>query len=277
MTNPIEPPSSEEINTLIQITRKLTGNEISAKHPELIKTRLEPRIRHYRFTSYSSYIDLLLQDTCSEETQPFIDAMTTNESYFFREPLQFDFLLESVLPSLNLTSGVDVWCAAASEGQEAYSLAMSLDNYDRPFNWTLLASDVNRSVIDKARKGLYPMIKLQHMPHDFLKTYCKKGTGPYQGHFLINQALKDKLSFSLINLNSELPPSGQYDLVFLRNVLIYFNSTLKQEVIDRVSSKLKPGGYLFLSVTESIDQAAFGFELMAPGIYRKLADIRRDG
>ena len=204
-----------------------------------------------------------------EEMQMAVDLLTTNETYFFREPKHFQFLQEQIIPQRTATRKFRVWSAASSSGQEPYSIAMTLANELPHDSWNLVASDISMQVLDKARVGHYPLEQAQHIPSGYLKKYCRKGIGSQAGTFLINRQLRDRVDFMQVNLNAELPQIGEFDLVFLRNVMIYFELKTKQQVLHRIIRLIRPGGYLFIGHSESLHGIIDDLTPIAPSVYRK--------
>ena len=164
---------------------------------------------------------------------------------------------------------VRVWSAAGSTGEEAYSIAMDLEHCLRGRPWEVLASDISARVLERARAGHYPMERARHVPLPYLQRFCLKGQGKQEQTLLIERSLRNKVRFAMINLNAPLPPIGQFDFVFLRNVLIYFNAETKRDVVNRVISVLKPGGWFFIGHSENLNGVTDALTSVAPAIYRK--------
>ena len=214
------------------------------------------------------------ESNCEKEIQYFIDALTTNETYFFREYSQFQFLQHTAIPQFKkLNRQVRAWSAAASEGQEAYSIAMVMSASLGITPWQVIGSDINEQVLKKARMGIYPLQRLEHMPQKFLRDYCLKGKGSKEGYFCITPELKNKVKFKQMNLTESLSPSfGKFDVIFLRNVLIYFDKTQQLQIIKKMLSVLNPKGYFIISTTEHLDVNSLGLKQVQKSIYQ-LRDI----
>ena len=195
--------------------------------------------------------------------------LTTNETYFFREPKHFDFLRKQVLPKTPSGKTFRLWSAASSSGEEPYSLAMTLGDGLPCTPWEMIASDISTRVLEKARSGHYAMERAHNIPQQLLAKHCLKGTGSQDGTFLIERNLRSRIQFMQINLNKALPKIGEFDVIFLRNVMIYFDMDTKRAVVARMLPLLKPGGYFFVSHSESLNGITDSLQLITPSTYRK--------
>ena len=164
---------------------------------------------------------------------------------------------------------VRVWCAAASTGEEPYSLAMVLADHLGITGWELLATDISRKVLAQAARGLYRMERLEQMPQEYLKQYCLRGVDEYQGQLAIHPELRKKVTFAQHNLLHPLVGHEKFDVIFLRNVLIYFDQPTKQLVLERVIQNLRPNGWLILGHCESLMGLHVPLTQEVPSVYRK--------
>jgi chemotaxis protein methyltransferase CheR len=200
-----------------------------------------------------------------------VNLITTNETYFYREIDHFEYLQKVIIPAHPFKTKFRFWSAAASVGAEAYSIAMLLDKTMAKSDWEIVGSDINTEVIKKARIGLYPAKWADKIPIDLKKQYCLKGKGKHEGQFLMDRSLVENMEFQVGNLmqfNSEV---GKFDVIFLRNVLIYFDNETKQLVIDNVLRNLKVGGYFFISLTENLNMLNTSIlESVETSVYRKI-------
>lgn len=235
----------------------------------LVSGRLAKRLAHYQLDSYGDYLKLLESRAQPAELQVAVDLLTTNETYFFREPRHFDFLRDHVLPGLPRERTLRVWSAACSSGEEPYSVAMLLAQAGGGRPWEILASDISTRMLDKARRGVYAMGGVRGMTPELLRTHCLKGTGTQEGSFAVDPKLRARVNFAQINLNTTLPDVGEFDVIFLRNVLIYFEPSTKREVVARLQAKLRRGGYLFVGHSESLNGLADGLQGVVPAVYRR--------
>ncbi|MBU0633225.1 methyltransferase domain-containing protein [bacterium] len=251
------------------LVREESGIHLSDAKKNLLTSRLAKRLRHYGIDSYDEYYRLVNED--SFELQMMIDIITTNETSFFREPHHFDYLKNSLLPEFK-GSKYRVWSAAASIGAEAYTLAMILDEglVPRNISWEVVGTDINTEVIEKAKQSLFPMEHATKIDKKYLKNYCLKGTNKYEGFFLIDDTLRRNCTF--LHANLMYPPSsqiGQFDVIFLRNMLIYFDNENKKIIVENVIKALKKGGYLFIGHSETLNKITNQVRQIRPTVYIK--------
>jgi len=235
----------------------------------MVASRLAKRLDYYGLRHYGDYYALATGPDFPDEFQMLVNTLTTNETYFFREPKHFEFFRENILKPWR-GERFRAWSAASSTGEEAYSLAMVTAETLGARNWEIFASDLSTRVLDAARAGVYLMDRLQHMDNRLLEKYCLKGVRAQEGYFRVHPKLRNRVSFDQVNLMQPLPASlGKFEVIFLRNVLIYFDQDTKKQVVERLISVLRPGGYFFISHSESLHRVTEQLELITPSIYRK--------
>lgn len=237
----------------------------------LVCGRLQKRIRDLHLGGYDEYICLLLHAKEHDEQQVAVNILTTNETYFFREDKHFSFLEKVVSDSRSgsQSGAFSVWSAAASTGQEAYSIAMTLaSQYNGYQNWSVVGTDINTSVLGTARNAVYPLDASRKIPLPLLKSYCQRGKGKDEGWFKIRSELCQKVNFEQLNLMNPAGFKYKFDVIFLRNVLIYFELPDKQKVVKNVLQFLKPGGYLLVGHSESIHGYDNRLQQIQPSCYR---------
>lgn len=257
-----------EFHDFQRFVYETAGISMHAGKKALICGRLSKRLQHHHLRSYSEYFALLHSEGGTIEQQICLDLLTTNETYFFREPKHFEWLVQHLHTRATSAQTLRVWSAASSSGEEAYTLAMLLaEHCQQP--WQVLGSDISTRVLERARTGHYTMARAKHIPESLLKKYCLRGTGSQEGTFLLRKEVRQQVEFAHINLNTTLPPLGQFDVIFLRNVMIYFDTATKQAVIGRLVQQLRPGGYLCIGHSESLNDLHHGLQLQAPAIFRK--------
>jgi chemotaxis protein methyltransferase CheR len=245
------------------------GITLTSAKKALVCGRLAKRLQHCRLTSYGEYFRLLMSGSAPYEVQMAVDLLTTNETYFFREPKHFDFLRSRLDGLRGGAQNVRIWSAAGSTGEEAYSIAMTLEDRLPGTAWEVVASDISTRVLDRARRGHYVMERCQNIPHAYLHRFCLRGERGQEGTLLIEKTLRSRVRVLQVNLIASLPKLGMFDLVFLRNVLIYFNAETKRSVVRRVLSTLKPGGWLLIGHSESLHGIIDDLPSVAPSIYQK--------
>jgi chemotaxis protein methyltransferase CheR len=206
----------------------------------LVSGRLAKRLAHYQLETYGDYLRLLESRSQPAELQVAVDLLTTNETYFFREPKHFALLRDLAIDARDKGKTLRVWSAASSSGEEPYSIAMVLADVLGDAAWEVLGTDISTRVLERARCGHYPMERASQMPQHYLKRFCLKGQGAETGTMLIERPLRQRVQFQHLNLNEPLPRIGTFDVIFLRNVMIYFNLETKRQVVARLLSQLRP-------------------------------------
>jgi chemotaxis protein methyltransferase CheR len=245
------------------------GIHLTPAKKTLVESRLARRLAARALASYGEYFKLLTGGTDPLELQTAIDLITTNETYFFREPKHFEFLRTYLREHDSPGRLWRIWSAASSSGEEPYSLAMTLADVLKCDRWEVMGSDISTRVLDKARQAVYPIARMDDFPQEYLKRYCLKGEGPQSGTLLIDRPIRSRVKFMHLNLNEQLPPIGSFDVIFLRNVLIYFEVDTKRCVIERACEHLSPGGIFIVSHSESLHGIAPQLKQLGPSIYRK--------
>ncbi|MBI5255559.1 MAG: protein-glutamate O-methyltransferase CheR [Burkholderiales bacterium] len=246
------------------------GISLSANKKALVTGRLERRLRERRLTSYAQYLALLRAPQEAAELQQAIDLLTTNETYFFREPRHFELLRALALDAGRAGRPLRVWSAACSSGEEPYSIAMVLADAQGELGWELLASDISTRMLARARAGHYPHTRTEGIPPAYRQRFCLRGTGPQAGTLLVQRALRERVRFAQENLVRALPGLGTFDVIFLRNVMIYFDSDTKREVVARLVTALNRGGHLLIGHSESLTGLHDGLRALAPSVYQRL-------
>lgn len=243
------------------------GIALSDTKRAMVSSRLGKRLRDLGIASYADYAERLSGD--DNEAQVAIDLLTTNETYFFREPKHFEFLAELV--TRTRPRRLDVWSAASSSGEEAYSIAMVLADRLGRLPWRVLGTDISHSVLETARRAIYPLQRIDHLPPEYLRRFCLKGIGERAGTFRVSGELRTRVEFRHLNLLAPVGIDGPFDVIFLRNVLIYFDPPTKAAVVDRVTRLLRPEGYLLVSHSESLSGIDHRLRLALPAVYQKVA------
>jgi chemotaxis protein methyltransferase CheR len=261
--------SDQEFGNFQRFIFQAAGITLTSAKKALVCGRLSKRLQARKVNSYAEYFKLLASGNEPMEVQTAIDLLTTNETYFFREPKHFDLLRAQAQAARGSSKPFRVWSAACSSGEEVYSIAMVLADALDPYPWELIGSDLSTRVLERARSGHYPTTRTDHIPPAYLRRFCLKGTGAQDGTLLIEKALRTRAKFMQVNLNASLPQLGQFDIVFLRNVMIYFNNETKKQVVGRILGALKPGGYLLIGHSESLNDVTQDVLHVAPSVYRK--------
>jgi chemotaxis protein methyltransferase CheR len=260
--------SDQEFTRFQALVLHETGISLSDQKKTLVVSRLASRLRHRKLNSFSDYYRVLQNPHERDELQAAIDLMTTNETSFFRESDHFKILRDHIRELRPVPFPFQVWSAASSSGEEAYSIAMLLADVLGSAHWEVHGTDISTRVLDRARRALYPMERAATIPKDYLQRYCLKGQGKHEGLFLIDRPIRERVSFSQANLCKVLPRLGPFNVAFLRNVLIYFDGPQKRRVVEAVAERLKPGGLLIVGHSESLSGIAGGLLQVRPTVYR---------
>ena len=261
-----QPISEKAYENFTQLIFEEIGVSLNEHKKALLESRLFKRMLHHNISSYDEYFALCKESI--EEKLEMLNLITTNETYFFRESEHFSFL-KTYLMNYESKTKVRIWSAASSVGAEAYSIAMMCDSLLAYNMWEVLGSDINSTVIKKARMGLYPITWSKKISDEFRHKYCLKGKGKYEGQFLVNRQLAKNVRFQSNNLLEANNDFGYFNIVFLRNVLIYFNNETRIKVIKNLLENMRSGSYLIISQTENINGLNLNeLEQIQPSIFR---------
>ena len=262
--------TNQEFALFQRLIFKIAGISLSDQKKVLLVGRLSRRLAQYELSTFSEYYRMLSSGNHPEELQTMVDLLTTNETYFFREPKHFEFLRDEILAKRSAPSTFRVWSAASSSGEEAYSIAMTLAENLPKTPWEIVGSDISTRVLAKAVAGHYSLARTEGIPPGSMRKYCLKGVRSNAGTFLIDPELRKKTSFYQINLTHPVEADiGDFDVVFLRNVMIYFEPETKAKVVHNLLPRLKPGGYLIIGHSETLNGITDRVTAVRPTIYRK--------
>jgi len=241
----------------------------------LVMARLQRRLRSGGFRSFRQYIRHVQDDETGDELTALIDAIATNHTSFFREPRHFGFLRDVVLPPLIARRDNGVihgWSAACATGEEAYTIAMTLVELfgsETARRVRLLASDLSTKALVAARAGVYKAQRMADVPREVARKYFEPAPGAPAGTMRIADPIRRVVEFQQVNLLDRQPPRPIYDFIFCRNVMIYFDRPVQQQVVRTLEQQLVPGGYLFISHAESLNCVHHGLTWVAPAVYRR--------
>jgi chemotaxis protein methyltransferase CheR len=241
---------------------------------QLIRSRLGKRMRQRGLESLEDYCHYLQSEADEVEFTHVVDALTTNFTHFLRQPDHFDFMVETALPAVLPESRREfqVWSAGSATGEEPYSIAFYLaERFPQSlgWDWHILATDISTKALARARAGVYPMERAQTVPREWLKRYCQRGTGDFEGQFRIKPDLSKRVEFRPLNLLGPLSFPAPFDLIFCRNVMIYFDRPTQEQLVTELARHLVPGGYLLIGRAESLTGLDVPFKCERPSIYRK--------
>lgn len=249
---------------LMQFARERTGIVLTPEKTYLIESRLSKLIKSEGFNSLQTLTNKLRWQPTDDLVMKVIDALTTNETSFFRDNAPFEALKKTVLPQLAQsnahTKTINIWSAACSSGQEPYSIKMIIEEHFpalKDWNVQIFATDISEEILAKAERGVYTSFEVSRgLPQNLKKYLVPSGTS-----WAVKPAIKRGITFKQLNLIEPWPMIPRMDIVFMRNVLIYFESQIKEQIISRIASVLKPNGYLFLGQSETLVQLKTPFEL----------------
>jgi chemotaxis protein methyltransferase CheR len=259
-----------EYTVIRDLLHDRAGIALGPAKKALVAGRLLRRVQTLGLATYGEYFAKLKSGAAPDELQTALDLLTTNETYFFRESKHFA-MLEELAAAAPKNKPFRVWSAASSTGEEAYTIAMTLQELRRKArcpDFEVRGSDLSMRVLAQARSGLYTMDRTDGIPPELMKRYFLQGTGPYEGHILVDKALREKTEFAQINLIEPLPDLAPFDAIFLRNVMIYFDRPTKRKVVTQLLSTLAPGGVLFVGLAETLNGIVDGLISIGPGAYR---------
>ena len=251
-----------------------TGIQLADHKKMAVANRLFGRLNHFNFDDFGDYLSLLDQTSHQRELQIFIDKLTTHETYFFREKDHFDWLEEHLSQYKNQEPShtISIWSAACSSGEEVYSLAMILHANLGGDGWNVFGNDISEVAIQTAQVANYPIKKAQRIPKPYRNAYCLKGVGEFEGKFTLCEEIKRRCMFTSHNLlQFDQETSIKFDIIFLRNVLIYFTPMKQKEIVDKVIDRLSFGGHLFLGHSENIVRDHSELEQVERCIYKKVS------
>jgi chemotaxis protein methyltransferase CheR len=244
-----------------------SGIRLGPDKHALVQGRLQRLAAEASQGDINHYIRSVLNGSDTQELTRVVDRLTTNETYFFREPQHFQFLGQ-FLSEPRQGKPLRIWSAASSSGEEAYSIAMVLhDRLKSSGQWEVVGTDLSTSVVETARTGLYPIDRAEGIPEYYRSRYCLKGRDAYEGKMLMAKELRQRVHFMTANLLEPLPDVGMFDVIFLRNVLIYFDMATKAEIVKRVMKQLHPNGFLLSGHSESLSNLNVPLRTIKPAIY----------
>lgn len=265
--------TDSEFKQIVTFMKSNYGINLSAKK-NLIVGRLENFLNHNGYKSYNEYMEEVVKDKTGAEAKNLINHLTTNHTYFWREPIHFEFMRDVVLPELSITEAskkaLNIWTAASSTGEEPYTIVMVLKEFfkDKPgWDTRILATDISTNVLEKAKEGIYLKEQITVLPERWQKTYFSSISDE---ECQVKLQYKNEVSYRIQNLMDPFRFKTNFHIIFLRNVMIYFDEETKRKLIDKIYDVLLPGGYLFIGTTEMINKASTKLQYVKPSIYRKI-------
>lgn len=272
--------TEEEFLRISRYLKSRYGIDMTRKK-EIMQGKLENYIRAKGFGSYHEYMNSLETDYTGTLERDLVNLMTTNHTFFMREFEHFDYLRKVVLPELKAkeekTKDLCIWCGAASTGQEPYMLAMLLKDYfgleHQLWDTKVLATDISTQVLRQATEGRYTAEQVDALPEAWKRRFLH--SADFGKSYEVTGEIKEEVLFRQFNLMDAFPFRRKMHIVFLRNVMIYFDKKTKIELLQKVYDIMEPGGYLFIGRTETIDRGSVPFEMIQPSIFRKQEESRQ--
>ena len=266
--------SPDDFRYITGVLHEHTGIWLAPGKEALVSGRLDKRIRALGLTGYSDYVRLLRDRRDEAELHHLINLLTTNETFFFREAQHFDYLRREVLPARGTGRPFRLWSAASSTGEEAYTAAMVLADTLPAGTWEIVGTDISTRVVESARAALYPIEAAERIPRQLLRRFWLKGREEYEGLMTVTTELRSRVQFHRRNLIEDCRQLGHFDVIMLRNVMIYFDLETKRSLIPRLQERLVPGGHLIIGSSESLNSIPSQLRMVEPSIYRLDGDAR---
>jgi chemotaxis protein methyltransferase CheR len=272
--------SDRDYHAITEFVYKTAGINLLEGKKELVRTRLGKRMRQLQMTDFSTYFKHVMNDTTGEEIIFLLDALATNLTSFFREDQHFTFMANTMLPALEAkcrakgNRRLRIWSAACSSGEEPYTIGMVILEKNPYFgqgaDCKILATDISTKVLSMAQKGIYGPERMKTVPPMLVTKYFQKVSAE-KGHamYQVNSQLRSLIAFRRLNLMDPLPFKNPLDLIFCRNVMIYFDKATIGRLVNKYYQILAPGGYLFIGHSESLSGLTHDFKYVKPCIYQK--------
>lgn len=266
--------STDEFNELRRLIQQHTGISLADHKVDLVKRRLSPRMRQLGISTFSQYIEHL-RHSKDQEILNLSDAITTNLTYFFREEHHFEMLKEMILPKFVKRYGrykpFRAWSAGCSSGEEAYSIAVVLrEVFGLSTDAEIMATDLDQNCLKSGRMGVYRLAQMERISQDRLGRWFMKGTGSKSGLVRAKKELASLITFQRLNLMEEWLDIGEFDVIFCRNVMIYFDKPTQKKLVERFAERLKPGGHLIVGHSEMIQNMSPKLRLLEKTVYEKV-------
>jgi chemotaxis protein methyltransferase CheR len=263
--------TDSQYNKLSNLIYTTAGINLGDNKKELVHARLCKVMRKRKISGFKEYIKILENDKSGNELVSLLDSIATNVTHFFREEKHFHFLIENISDK-GYNGGLRIWSAGCSSGEEPYSIAITLFehilNQASPLP-TIVATDISTKILSRAMQGVYPMKAVQKMDKSMLKKYFLKGKNTNDGVVKIKKEVSRIVSFERVNLIENFNFNAKFDVIFCRNVMIYFDSKTREQIVRKFYDALNPGGYFIIGHSESLNGLNHPFNYVKPTIYRK--------
>jgi chemotaxis protein methyltransferase CheR len=264
--------SSKQFDKISRLVYQISGIDLHEGKEELVKARLLKRLRYLKISDFDQYLKYMANDKSGNEFGAMVDMLTTNKTNFFRESEHLTFLREEVIPGL-VKRPIRIWSAGCSSGEEPYSIAIVLNEVIPDIgnrDIKILATDISDRMMERARQGLYDEETIKTVPPQLKRKYFNH-TDAGSGHkYRVSTRLQSIVSFAKLNLMESWPMSGPFDVIFCRNVMIYFDKPTQETLVRRFWSLLREGGYLLVGHSESLNFLTHDYRYLKPAVYQKI-------
>jgi chemotaxis protein methyltransferase CheR len=264
--------TDRDLGQIVRLVYDRSGITLHDGKRSLVTARLQKRLRVHGYTTFSAYLKHVENDAKGDELVELLDAIATNHTYFFREEQHFDLLASRVVPEWRAKAGsapFKVWSAACSTGEEPYTIAMTLRAMSPAPEFSITASDLSTKALRAAKSAVYKLPSVESLPRDVLRAGFERGMGEQAGLVRVSADVRKHVTFHNLNLLEIGDLRERFDVVFCRNVMIYFDKSVQQRVVQMLERHITPGGYLFISHAESLNGVQHGLKWIAPAVYRK--------
>ena len=264
--------SSQQFDKISRLLYQVSGIDLHEGKEELVKARLIKRLRHLKIFGFDHYLKYLSNDKSGSEIQAMVDVLTTNKTNFFREPEHLDYLRNEIITGLGKEQ-IRIWSAGCSSGEEPYSIAITLCEAIPDIGKSdikILATDISDRMIEQARLGLYDEETLKGMSFQLKHRYFEHAEAESRHRYRVVPQLQSMVRFAKLNLMEDWPMRGLFDVIFCRNVMIYFDKPTQEKLVNRFWSQLRSGGYLMVGHSESLTFMAHDYHYIKPAVYQKV-------
>jgi chemotaxis protein methyltransferase CheR len=264
--------SEGDLARIVRLVYERSGITLHSGKRALVLARLQKRLRAGGFSSFRDYLSHVESDASGAEVTALLDAIATNHTSFFREPQHFEFLRSTVVPPL-ANAPIRIWSAACSSGEEPVTIAITLLDALEPNHRVrirILASDLSTKALGIATSGIYTMERVAGIPLDVLRRHFERGLGAHAGRARVAARVRRLIEYRQLNFLEAGELGERFDVIFCRNVMIYFDRDIQQRVVTLLERHLVPGGHLFISHSESLNGISHGLRWVAPAIYQRV-------
>jgi chemotaxis protein methyltransferase CheR len=265
--------SDQDFNLFAKLVYNKTGIDLSqGNKKQLLQSRVNKVLRTRGIGSYKEYYEIVKNDSSGSELEDFINLISTNVTHFFREEKHFEFLREHWFPSFDFkrTNCVRIWCSASSTGEEPYSISITMKELlGDKFPYDIYASDIDTKVLQAASKGIYKFSSVEKMDKPLLKKYFQQGKGSAEGYVKAKENIRKHINYHRVNLIEPFNMPHKFDIIFCRNVMIYFDNPTKSNIVHKFFNLMNPESYLLIGHSESLNGFKHPFKYVQPATYMR--------